>query len=97
MKVLLLFLLLVESPLAEGQFSSAVAAALDVSSDRDWYTLLTVLCKMFLPERVSTNWSKLSYAIPTVKEESGTRSGGEIFEADVIVNVSSVSNSSVVV
>ena len=74
-----------------------VAAALDVSSDTDWYTVPTVLCKIFLPERVSTNWSKLLYVIPTINEESGTRSGGEIFEADVIVNVSSVSSSSVVV
>ena len=56
-----------------------------------------MLCKVFLPERVFTNRSKLSYAIPTVNEESGTRPGGEIFEADVTVNVSSVSSSSVVV
>ena len=40
-------------------------------------------CKVFLTERVSANWSKLSNAIPTVNEESGTRSGGAIFEADV--------------
>ena len=97
MKVLLLFLPLVESPLAEGRFSSAVAAALDVFSDRDWYTIPTVSCKVFLPERAYTNRSKLSYAIPTVNEESGIRSGGKIFEVDVIVNVSSVSSSSVVV
>ena len=92
MKVLLLFLPLVESPLAEGQFSSAVATALDVSSDTDWYTIPTVSCKVFLPERVSTNRSKLSYAIPTVNEECGTRSGGEIFHADVTASVSSVSS-----
>ena len=60
------------------------------------YTVPTVLCKVFLPERVSTNQSKWSYAIPTVNEESGTRSGGEIFEADVTVIVSSVSSSSIV-
>ena len=47
-------------------------------------------CKVFLPERVSENRSKLSYLIPTANEESGIRSGGEIFEADVTVNVSSV-------
>ena len=40
-------------------------------------------CKVFLTERVSANWAKLSNAIPTVNEESGTRSGGAIFEADV--------------
>ena len=80
MKILLLFLLLVESPLAQGQFSSAVAATLDFSSDTDWYIIATASCKVFLPERVSTNPSKLSYAIPTVNEESGTRSGGEIFD-----------------
>ena len=46
-KVLLLFLPLVESPLVERRFSSAVAAALDVSSDTDWYTVPTVSCKVF--------------------------------------------------
>ena len=59
------------------------------------YPLCRARC--FLPERVSTNRSKLSYAIPTVNEESGTRSGGEIFEADVTVNVSSISSSFVIV
>ena len=91
------FLLLVESPLAEGRFSSAIAAALNVSSDTDWYTIRNVSCKVSLPVRVSRNWLKLSYAIPTANEESGTRSGGEIFEADVKVFVCSVSSSSVVV
>ena len=86
-----------ESSLAEGQFSSAVATAPDVSSDTDWCTIPTVSCKMFLPERVSTNQAKLSYAIPTFNEKSGTRSGGEIFEADVTVNSSSFSSSSLVV
>ena len=74
-----------------------VAASLDVFSDTDWYTILTVFYKVSLPERASTNRLKLSYAIPIVNEESGTRSGDEIFEADVTVNVSSVSSSSVVV
>ena len=83
--------------LKKDDFSSAVAAAPHVSSDTDWYTIPTVSCKVSLPESFSTNWSKLSYAIPTVNEEVGSRSGGEIFEADVTVNVRFVSSSSVVV
>ena len=77
-------------PLAKGRFSIVAAVALDVYSDTDWYTIPTVSCKVFLPERVSANRSKLSYLIPTVNEESGIRSVAEIFEADVTVNVSSV-------
>ena len=50
-------------------------------------TQYALSCKVSLPVRVSRNWSKLSYAIPTANEESGTRSGGEIFEADVKVFV----------
>ena len=91
------FLLLVESPLAEERFSSAIATALNVSSDTDWCTICTVSCKVSLPVRVSRNWLKLSYAIPTTNEKPGTRSGGEIFEADVKVFVCSVSSSSAAV
>ena len=83
--------------LKKDDLSSAVAAAPHVSSDTDWYTIPTVSCKVSLPESVSTDWLKLSYAISTVNEESGSRSGGEIFEADVTVNLSFVSSSSVVV
>ena len=36
LKVLLLFLLLFESPLAEGKFYRAVVVVPDVSSDADW-------------------------------------------------------------
>ena len=54
-----------------------------------------VSCKVLLPERLSTNRSKISYTIPAVNKESATRSGGEIFEADVTVNVSSVLSCSV--